>query len=138
VRRLGDARALRTALLKQLAAAITEAQVISLTAQIHDADAAIARAEAALAGLNHQISYSTVQVQINAAPIVPVAPPAGTSHGFTLGNAWHDAVRVLTVAAGVSLIALAVLIPLGLVAAVVAWIAYWVRRRRREAALDAA
>jgi hypothetical protein len=138
VRKLGDDRALRTSLLKQLATATTQAQIISLQAQIKDAEAAIARDEAALAALNHKINYSAVDVQINAAPIVPLTPAGGSSHGFTLGTAWHDAIHVLTVAAGVSLIALAILIPLGLVAALIAWIAYWVRRRRREAALDAA
>jgi hypothetical protein len=138
VRKLGDDRALRTSLLKQLANATTQAQIISLQAQIKDAEAAIARDEAALAALNHRINYSAVDVQINAAPIVPLTPAGGSSHGFTLGTAWHDAIHVLTVAAGVSLIALAILIPLGLVAALIAWIAYWVRRRRREAALDAA
>jgi hypothetical protein len=137
VRKLGDDRALRTSLLKQLANATTQTQIISLQAQIKDAEAAITRDEAALAVLNHQINYSAVEVQINAAPIVPLTPAHGSSHGFTLGTAWHDAIHVLTVAAGVSLIALAILIPLGLVAALIAWIAYWVRRRRREAALDA-
>jgi hypothetical protein len=138
VRKLADARALRTALLKQLAAAVTQAQITSLTAQIHDAEASISSDEAALAALNHQVSFSSVQVQINAAAIPPVVPAGSSSHGFGLGNAWHDSVRVLTVAAGAALIALAVLIPLALVGAFVAWIAYWVRRRRREAALDAA
>jgi hypothetical protein len=40
------------------------------------------------------------------------------------------------VVAGVALIVLAVLLPLGLVAALVAWVAFAVRRRRREQALD--
>jgi hypothetical protein len=138
VHRVADAQALRTALLKQLAAATTETQIASLQAQIKNAEAAIAAAQKALGLLEHQINYSAVQVQINAMPIEPVVASHGSSHGFTLGTAWHDAIRVLTVVAGVSLIALAVLIPLGLVAALIAWIAYWVRRRRREAALDAA
>ena len=138
VRQLGDDRALRTALLKQLANATTQAQIASLQTQIKDAEAAISRDQAALGALDHQINFSAVDVQINAAPIVPVTSTGTSSRGFTLGTAWHDAIHVLTVAAGVSLIALAALIPLGLLAAVIAWIAYWVRRRRREAALDAA
>jgi hypothetical protein len=137
-RKLADDKALRTSLLKQLANATTQAQIISLQAQIRDAEAAISRDEAALGSLNHAVNYAAVDVQINAAPIVPVTPAGGSSHGFTLGRAWHDAIHVLTVTAGVSLIALAVLIPLGLVIALIAWIAYWVKRRRREAALDAA
>jgi Domain of unknown function (DUF4349) len=138
VARLADAKALHTALLKQLAAATTETQITSLQAQIKDAEATISAAQAALGSLEHRINYSAVQVQINSQPIVPVVSTSGSSHGFTLGTAWHDAIRVLTVVAGISLIALAVLIPLGLLAAVIVWIAYWIRRRRREAALDAA
>lgn len=138
VRRLADARALRTALLKQLAAATTQAQIDSITAQIQGAEASISSDQATLAGLNHAVNFSNLQVQVNTGTVPPVVPATGSSSGFTLGRAWHDAVRVLTVVAGVSLIALAVLLPLGLIAALAAWIAYWVRRRRREAALDAA
>ena len=49
--RLADARALRTALLKQLANAATQQQIDSLTAQIHDAEASIASDQATLRGL---------------------------------------------------------------------------------------
>lgn len=48
----------------------------------------------------------------------------------------HDAGRVLVVVAGAALIALAVLVPVGLVGALVAWVGLAVRRRRREQALD--
>jgi hypothetical protein len=48
----------------------------------------------------------------------------------------HDAGRVLVVAAGVALIALAVLVPLGLLVALGLWVAAALRRRRREQALD--
>ena len=47
-RRLGDARALHTALLKQLGAATTTQQVDSLHAQIRDAERAISRDESSL------------------------------------------------------------------------------------------
>ena len=50
----------------------------------------------------------------------PVTHSSGGS--FTLGRAAHDAGRVLTVGAGVALIALAVLVPVGLVAALAWWI----------------
>ena len=137
VRALADARALRTSLLKQLANAVTQAQIDSLNAQIHDAEASIGSDEATLNGLQSKINFSSLDVQINAAPF-PVTPPVATpSKGFTIGHAAHDAVRVLTVAAGVALIAFAALVPFALIAALVAWIGYWVRRRRREQALDA-
>jgi hypothetical protein len=135
-RRLADARALRTSLLKQLANATTQQQIDSLNAQIHDAEASISSDEATLRNLNHQIGYSQITLTISAgATPVPVASSGG---GFTIGKAAHDAGRVLTVAAGVALIALAALVPAGLVGALVWWITTAVRRRRREQALDLA
>jgi hypothetical protein len=134
VRRLADARALRTSLLKQLADAATQAQIDSLTARIHDAEASISSDEATLRGLNRQINYSRVSLTINGGP-VPV--PLTTSHGgFGIGRAAHDAGRVLTVAAGIALIAAAALVPVVLLGGLAWWIAAAVRRRRREHALD--
>jgi hypothetical protein len=140
-RQLADARALRTSLLKQLAAATTTTQIDSLQAQIHDAEASISSDEATLRSLQGQISYSSLDVQINEGPIVlrPIANhPSSGGSGLTLGRAAHDAGKVLTVAAGVILIGLAALVPVGLLVALVAWIAYWIRRRRREHVLDVA
>jgi len=138
VRALNDARALRTSLLKQLAAATTTAQIDSLTARIHDAEASIASDEATLRRLQRQVDFSQVTVTVNAGTIVPVTPSSRGSGGFTLGRAAHDAGRVLTVAAGVALIGAAALVPVGLLAALVWWVAAAVRRRRREQALDLA
>lgn len=132
--RLADARALRTALLKQLANAVTQPQINSLTARIHDAEASIASDEATLRGLNHQISYSRISLTINPRAL-PVSHGSGS---FTIGKGAHDAGRVLTVAAGVALITLAALVPAGLLAALAWWIGTAVRRRRREQALDTA
>jgi hypothetical protein len=136
VRRLADARALRTALLHQLANATTSEQVASLNAQMHDAEASISSDRAALGGLSHQIAYSRISLSIYAGP-EPVGA-ARSGGGFTIGTAAHDASRVLVVAAGVALIALAGSIPAALVAAVVWWIALATRRHRREKALDMA
>jgi len=58
--------------------------------------------------------------------------------GFGLRKAGHDALRVLEVSAGVALIALAVMVPIGLLAALAWWFGLTVRRRRRERALDLA
>jgi hypothetical protein len=134
VRALADARARRTSLLKQLAAATTQAQTDSLTARIHDAEASISSDEATLRALNRQINYTQVSLTINGGP-VPV--PLSTSHGgFGVGRAAHDAGRVLTVAAGIALIAAAALVPLALLGALAWWVASAVRRRRRDQALD--
>jgi hypothetical protein len=136
VRALRDARALRTSLLKQLAAAVTQQQIDSLNARIHDAEATIAGDERTLDSLNKKVNLSQIDLTINSGP-VPV--PLGTSSGggFTLHRAVHDAGRVLVVVAGVALIALAVLVPLALLVALAAWIAATLRRRGREQALDA-
>ena len=131
--RLAEARALRTSLLRQLANATTTAQVDSLKAQIRDADASIASDQATLSSLHRQVAYSRISVSINAS-MAPGHPVSGG--GFTLGKAAHDAGRVLVVAAGVALIALAVLVPLGLVFGLLAWVGFAIRRRRREQALD--
>jgi hypothetical protein len=135
-RRLADAQALRTALLKQLAAATTQTQISSLHAQIRDAENAIANAQADLRGLNHRVNFSSVSVTVAATQVAPVAH--GATGGFTLRRALHDAGRVLTVAAGVALISLAVLVPVGLVGLLGWWISSAARRRRREHALDLA
>jgi hypothetical protein len=135
VRRLADDRAVRASLLQQLANATTQGQIDSLTARIHDIDAAISSDQATLNGLNNQINYSQVTVTINGGGTpVPVHPGAGG--GFTLHEAVHDAGRVLTVATGVALIGLAALAPIALVCALAWWIAAAIRRRRREQALD--
>jgi hypothetical protein len=133
-RRLSDAQARRTALLKQLANAQTTEQVNSLNAQLHDADGAIAAARGALSALTHQIDTVQIGLTINAA----AGPVAHSTSGFTLGKAAHDARRVLIVAAGVALIVLAVLLPVGLLTALLWWVGAAIRRRRREQALDAA
>jgi hypothetical protein len=133
-RALADARALRTSLLKQLAAATTTEQINSLKAQIRDAEASIASDQASLNRLNHQVDYSQVAVFVNARPVPP--PASHGRGGFTLGKAAHDAGHVLTVAAGVALIAIAALTPVALVVALALWIASALKRRRREQALD--
>ncbi len=136
-RTLADARALRTALLRQLAAASTPAEIDSLTARIHDAEASIRSDEATLSSLNGRISYSSLAVQINAgAPVSGGRHPA-SGGGLTFGRASHDAWAVLRTAAGVALIALAALVPVALLAGLFAWLALTWRRRQREQALDA-
>jgi Domain of unknown function (DUF4349) len=133
-RRLADARALRTALLRQLSSAVTTQQVDSLRARIRDAEASIASDLATLRTLRRQVGFSQISITISSSPgSHPVA--AG---GFTLGKAAHDAGRVLTVVAGVALIALAVLLPISVVAALVVFMWLVFRRRRREQALDLA
>jgi hypothetical protein len=132
--RLAVARALRRSLLTQLAAATTTQQVDSIRLQLRSADASINSDLSTLRGLQRQVAYSRIALTIQAAARPAPAPATGSS--FTIGRAAHDAGRVLVVVAGVGLIVLAVLVPVGLVAALAAWVAIAVRRRRREHALD--
>jgi hypothetical protein len=132
--RLADARALHAALVRKLAAATTTAEIDSLNAQIGAVEARIARLGASLRSLHRQVNFSNISVTVNAA-MVP-GHPVSKGGGFTLGKAAHDAGRVLVVAAGVALITLAVLVPLGMVVALVLWVAFAIRRRRRDQALD--
>jgi hypothetical protein len=137
VRSLADAKALRTSLLKQLAAATTQAQIDSLNAQIHDAESSIHSDETTLDSLNKQINLSQIDLTINPGVVpVPAHHHRGSS-GFTLHRALHDAGRVLVVVAGVGLIGLAAFVPIALLLALTAWIVFGLRRRGRESALDA-
>ncbi len=132
--RLAEARALRRSLLKQLADATTTAQVDSVQARLRDANASIASDLSTLRGLQRQVAYSRISVNIE--PAGAPAPVVHHSSGFGIGRAAHDAGRVLVIVAGVGLIVLAVLVPVGLVAAFVAWVGFAIRRRRREQSLD--
>ncbi len=138
VRALADAQALHTALLKQLANAYTQAQIDGLTGQIKDAEATIAADQTTLGSLNERIAFSPLQVQINAGAVIVPPPSGGSSSGFTLGRAWHDALRVLTVTAGVGLIVLAALLPIAVLVALLTWAVHLQRAYRREAALRSA
>ncbi len=133
--RLAEARALRSSLLKQLANAVTTEQVDSIQARLRDANASIASDLSTLRGLQRQVAYSNITLHVQSA----TAPPPVTHHnssGFTIGSAAHDAARVLVVVAGVALIVLAAMVPVGLVVALLAWIGVAIRRRRRDQALD--
>jgi hypothetical protein len=136
-RRLADARALRTSLLKQLANAVTTEQVDSLKAQLRDVERSISSGESALSALNHRIAFSNISLTISAGAQPPVVSTHHSS-GFTLRRAAHDAGRVLVVVAGVMLIALAVLLPVAALAALAWWVGGMVTHRRRERALDLA
>ncbi len=60
----------------------------------------------------------------------------GDADGWSLGDASDDALSVLSDIAGATLIALAAIVPLGLIAAAIWFAATKLRRRRRESALD--
>ena len=135
-RQLADARALRTALLKQLANAATQQQIDSLTARIHDAEASISSDEATLRAPEPPDRLQPDHASRSTLGATPGL--ARESAGSRSARPRTTPAGCSTVAAGVALIALAALVPLSLLAALAFWIGLAVRRRRREQALDLA
>jgi hypothetical protein len=132
--RLADAHAERASLRRRLAQAGTGAEAARLRRQLHRASRRVAVARRDVARAANRVRFATVTVSL-VADRSAAAPGAGDR--WTPGDALGDAVRVLEVAAGVALVALAFALPLGLVGGG-AWLAarHGVRRRR-ERALDA-
>jgi hypothetical protein len=133
--RLAEARAERRGLLRALANATTAEQVSSLRARIADNRRELQRYQRDFNAVRNRANLATVGVDVTGAARKQAAAPSDGP--WTPGDAAHDAVRVLEVSAGVALIALSVLLPLGLVGAAGGLAAVTLRRRRREAALSA-
>jgi Domain of unknown function (DUF4349) len=133
--RLRDARAERESLLDQLAKATTVNETESIRARLDIVAQEIADYRTALRRVTNRADFANVDVTL-------VTRGGGDNDGgggaWTPGDAWHDALRVLEVIAGVAMIAAAIAVPL-----LVAWLLGWaarrgVNRRRRERALDMA
>jgi hypothetical protein len=131
--RLSDARAERKSLLVQLANAVTVNETESIRARLEIVSREISSARRALRRVNNEANFANLSVAV-----VPRAGGDDEEGAWTPGDAFDDALRVLEVAAGVAVIAAAVLLPLALI-----WLLAWlghraVVRRRRERALDMA
>jgi hypothetical protein len=125
--RLNDATAERRALLRALARASTEGEIDSLRARLAQTGGAIARDVTALGTLAKQASNAEVEVTV-------LGDSHAGSEGPTFHRGLHDAGRVLTVTLIVLLIAAAVLVPLALLAIVLATVRRaWLRYRRERA-----
>jgi hypothetical protein len=129
--RLRDARTGRRAIVAALATA-TGDRATRLRARLADVTAQVQRLERERATLRSRTSYATVDLTVSAASGAVVTPGDGR---WTVGDAWHDARRGLEVAAGVAVLALAVLVPVVLLAALAGLLLTVLRRRWREAAL---
>ena len=134
--RLTDARAERRGLLRALARATTQAQIASIKAQLRTVGSRIRGLKGQLASLRRRADLSTVNMTVRGGG--STEPGGGGGGHWTPGDAAGDALRVLEVSAGVALICLAVLTPLGLIGAAIALAVRSGRRRRRETALDPA
>ena len=133
--RLKDARTERKSLLRQLGEAVTLTETQSIRARLGLVSREIEQARAEVRRVRNRATFSTVAVTLVADASAVL--PADEDDNWTPGDAAKDALRLLEVAAGVALIALAVALPLVLLAAPAAVAARWTRRRRREHALDA-
>jgi hypothetical protein len=132
--RLADARAERRGLLRALGKATTTEKISSLRARIADNRRALQRLQRSFNAVRRRANLATIQADVVGHPRKQAPAPGGGA--WTPGDAAHDAVRVLEVSAGVALIALAVLVPLGTVGVAAHFAAGAYRRRRREAALS--
>jgi hypothetical protein len=131
--RLNEARAERKGLLRQLASATTINETDSIKARLRIVAREIAAARASLRQVTNRADFADVSVTL-----VTARSKSGAAGAWTPGDAFHDALRVLEVIAGVAVIAAAIALPL-----LVAWLLGWlarrgVTRRRRERALDMA
>ena len=133
--RLADARAERRGLLRALAKATTAQEIASLKARIADNRAQLNRLQSEFNAVRRRATYATIEADIVGKPHKQQPAPANS---WDPGDAAHDALRVLEVGAGVALVGLSVLVPLALIGGAAAFAAGAWRRRRREAALDAA
>jgi hypothetical protein len=131
--RLKDARTERRSLLRQLAAATTTNQTASIRARLRLVSGQIAAAKRDLSHVKSRATRSTIAVTL----LADRSRSDDGAAGWTPGDALDDAMRILEVTAGVLLVGLALLLPLGLVALLV-WLATrQAAQRRRERALDA-
>ena len=133
--RLADARAERRGLLRALGRATTAQEIASLKARIADNRSALNRLQSEFNAVRRRANYATIQVDVTGRARTQPVTPGGS---WSPGDAARDALRVLEVAAGVALIGLAVLIPLAVLGTAGGLAAGALRRRRREAALNAA
>ena len=128
---LQDVQARVDSLLAQLAGAEVESEREAIAAELHAERGQAARLRNQLARLHQRTTYSRVLVRIQSG--------ASTESGGAWGisDAFGDAGHILGIAAGVTLVGLAVIAPLALLC-LLAWLAQrlWLRSRR-ERALDA-
>jgi hypothetical protein len=128
-RRLSDDEAVRRALLRALAAASSEGRIDSLRERLSSNREVLSRDRTQLHSVTHTASTSQLEVTIAGGASTAAAQS-------TLDRGLHDAGHVLAVAAAVALVALAVIVPLGVIALGFETLRRARLRRRREAALE--
>jgi hypothetical protein len=127
--RIGELRARREKLRDDLAAAETPREEQAIRVELRQVRDALQAVRADLAQASERVRLVPVQVSVT-------ADGEEAGGGWSVRDALDDALRVLEVAVGVALVALAALVPLAVIAAL-GWAASrtWVRRQR-ERSLD--
>jgi hypothetical protein len=131
-KRIDALTASRDQLLQDLGQAVTITEQRSIRARLRIV-------QAQLAGAHHDLARAHERVHLVPVSVTIAADAAAVTGGaWTIGDAFHDASRVLTVTAGAALVGGAALLPFVLLGAVAAagrreWL-----RRQRNRALDAA
>lgn len=128
---LRDSRAKIDSLLAQLSAAETESESEAIERELRFERRHAAGLRAQLDKLNQRADFSRVSLKIE------TGASEADSNSWGIDDAFGDAGRILGVAAGITLIVLAVIAPIALIL-LLAWLAHrlWLRTRR-ERALDA-
>jgi hypothetical protein len=131
-KRIDALTASRDQLLQELGQAVTITEQQSIRARLRIV-------QAQLAGAHHDLARAHERVHLVPVSVTIAADAAAKTGGaWTIGDAFHDAGRVLTVTAGAALVGGAALLPFVLLGAVAAaGRREWVRRQRNRA-LDAA
>jgi hypothetical protein len=109
----------------------TRDERLVIKARIDSLEAQANAFEAQRNNVERRARFATVNVEITS------NGPETDDGDWSLGDAVDDAGDVLTVLGGIALITLAIVVPLGLVIALILWITLRTQRTRRERALDA-
>ncbi len=124
-----DSRARIDGLLSQLAAAETESERTAIEAQLQGERHQAAQLRSRLTRLHQRVDFSRVSLRIETGG--SSTEPGGT---WGIGDAWGDAGHILGIAAGVTIVGLALLGPLALIC-LLAWLGRraWLQRARDRA-----
>jgi len=129
---LAEEKAQHAALVRSLAAATTLAEQQAIEAKLRALDTKIAASSHRVGLLVSRGHNARV-----ALAIVPAHAAAGAGAGGPVNRALNDALAVLDVVLAIALVALAILLPTGLVVVGLWWSAVSLRQRSRERALAA-
>ena len=127
---LQDSQARIDSLLEELAEAETETEREVAEARLHSERRHAGALKTSLSRLERRADFSLVRLRIKSDGSESSSAPGG----WDVGDAFHDAGNILAVAAGVTIVSLAVLGPIALIV-LLAWLASraWVRQRRERA-----